>query len=486
MGANFLAWARVSLPAVYFVLGRPSGGAVAVRVWLLRLGVIAVALVWFIRGGYGATHQGATMTNLLPLENWRRIIGYNPFHFWGMSNATVPVTSACNAVVKQYAWQSDNAAGRNEIIEAIETAEKRLRDYLGFPIAPEYHSETVTWPRYYRANAHRTGDIDPSGRRISLRLPDNKIRAVGVETLTYIGNAAVVLSDQDGDGLNDTFTATIATTLTDVDEIAAYFAAADRLDNESAGEKWRIRPVTATISGGFATVRGRAWLLVDPVLVEGVSTANLDPTDAATLVTTIDIYRRWTNTNGSTIATSQGVLIWETLPCHGWWCCCSGCCSSATYTPTDSSTDPAAIAQAVARVGLRDAENGRVTPGEAVRNATSGIWSELSWETCREPDRAVVRYLAGVPLQNQDVDKRYQVIVARMACAELSTRICACDTANREIYRWQYDHARTAGANDEQYAVSPEDLNNPFGTRAGQVYAWKEVSRLQKMVGFAV
>lgn len=421
------------------------------------------------------------MTNLLPLEDFRRILSYNPFHFWGLTNATVPVTSACNDVVKQYAWQTVNAAGRSEIAEAIEQAEGKLRDYLGYPVAPQYRAETVPWPRYADRSLLRVINVAGDLRRIALRLPDGKLREIGVETLTYISSPRIVLSDEDGDGLDDTFTATVATTVTDADRIAVYFPAASRLDGDDASEKWRIRPVKVTISGGTATIVGRAWLLVDPILYEGVLANDLDPDGATTYVATVDVYQRWTNPDGNTVATSQGVLVWETSPYHGWWCCCSGC--GGSYTPANSSADPAAIAQAVARVGLRDADAGLVTPGEACYNATSDVWGEIEWDVSHEPDRAVIRYLAGVALENQDMARRWQTIVARLAAAELSTRICACDTSNRELYRWQFDLSRAAGANDEQYQISPGDLDNPFGTRAGQVNAWKEVKHLRNLVG---
>ena len=72
------------------------------------------------------------MTNLLPLEDWRRISGYNPFHCFQLADTTlVPVTSACNTLVKEHSWQDVNAPGRRQVCEAIESAEGRLRDYLG-------------------------------------------------------------------------------------------------------------------------------------------------------------------------------------------------------------------------------------------------------------------------------------------------------------------------------------------------------------------
>jgi len=46
--------------------------------------------------------------------------------------------------------------------------------------------------------------------------------------------------------------------------------------------------------------------------------------------------------------------------------------------------------------------------------------------------------------------------------------------------------ARSAGANDEQYAIGPGDLDNPFGTLRGQVYAWKQVKNLRQIKGLSV
>ena len=43
--------------------------------------------------------------NLLPLETLRAAIGYHPFHFWGLANATAPIRSNCNDALYQYAWQ---------------------------------------------------------------------------------------------------------------------------------------------------------------------------------------------------------------------------------------------------------------------------------------------------------------------------------------------------------------------------------------------
>lgn len=434
------------------------------------------------------------MTNLLPLEDFRRILGWHPYHFWGLTDTQyTPVNTQCEDVLRQYAWQNTDAAGRDEIAQAIESAERILRDYLGYDIAPRYREETVPWPAYYDPARTRHASWDAQGRWIATRLPNGGfVQAVGVETLTLVATvtvagAALVFSDRDGDGLYDTFTITATVAAgTDADNLAVYFASADRLDGEAAGERWRIRPVSVSVSGTTATIVGRLWLLVRPVKYEGIANTALNPTvltGSGPYAQSLEIYMRTTDPDGQTRETSQAVVIWETTPCHGWWCCCDGCAEAAT-DPTTSPRDPAAIAYAVARAGVRDARLGLVVVGEAAYNATTGIWSARSWGACREPDRVTLRVLAGYPLENGYVARQFQTLVARMAMAELGRPVVACQLANRELHVWQTDLSRSAGNNDEVFGfISREDLNNPFGTRRGHIFAWKQVKALRLVLG---
>ena len=79
----------------------------------------------------------------LPIDTWRQILAFHPFHFWQMANSTTPITSACNGLVKEYAWQSVDAVGRQEIREAIQTAEDRLAECLGYAVAPRATSDVL-------------------------------------------------------------------------------------------------------------------------------------------------------------------------------------------------------------------------------------------------------------------------------------------------------------------------------------------------------
>lgn len=423
------------------------------------------------------------MTNLLPLYSFYELLGFHPWHAYGIAGTgDLRADSGCDTLVRRYEWQNSDAAGSRAIELAIESAETKLRQYLGYSVAPHYVSEEFAWPA-------SGGPWGSDGRWLSMQLTEGELRAVGVETVAAIQiAAAVTYSDADGDGFDDTFAITAASSLTDVSQIAVYFSTADRFNGWGAttalSSRWRLLPIEVTISGGTITVRGPKQLCVKPIKYEGVvniGANGLDPALAGNFVTTLDMYQRYTATEGNTVATSQAVITWETRPSHGWWCCCTGCTASDPYS--GSVYDPAAVARAVARVGIRDARHGLITPAEASYDATTGIWSALDWSVCAMPDRVTVRYLAGFPLGSDgQMQEPFRTIVARMAMAELARPVCGCDSANRELYRWQFDLSQTARG-DELFAISPENLNNPFGVRRGHVYAWKAVQNLRQLTG---
>jgi hypothetical protein len=425
--------------------------------------------------------------SLLPLDGFRRVLGFNPWHFWGLTNATVPVTSACNDVVREYAWQAADAVGRHEITEAIALAEARLADALQYHTAPKYEVLTVQWPHYFNDAEVRLGPAQPPWHRLKVQLPKGKVRKIGFRRLDMIEIASpITLSDDDGDGLNETFEISFPTTVIDPEEIAIYFEACCRWDDMGGGdvdamEPYRIRPIQVIIAAGTATVRGRAWLLVCPLQYEGAPTVGgLDPTTPGVLAANLDAYRLWYDPTGVVADESQAVMLWDTDPGA-----CGGCCCGTSTLPASSAGDPAAEAYSVARAGISDSDNGLVVPAEALYNAASGVWCETGPGGCREPDRAKLRVLSGVPLKRCQVDDRMRLLVARMAMADMAKPICACESANRELHTWQFDVSRAGGANDEQFAVSEKDLRNPFGTRRGHIFAWREVERLAIVRGFS-
>jgi hypothetical protein len=430
------------------------------------------------------------MTNLLPLYTWFEIIGFHPWHAFGIAGTgDLAVNTGCNTLVRRYEWQNSDAVGTKAIEQAIETAESKLTQYLGYSPAPHYVIETLPWPRL-ADGGDRWGAAGGDWRWLTVQTTEGQVRAVGVETVAAISpNAAVTYSDEDGDGIDDTFTISAATTITDTSQIAAYFSTADRFNGfgstTALSPRWRVQPITISISGGTVTIRGPKQLCVKPIKYEGVvniGSNGLDPATAGNFVTTLDIYQRYTAIDGQTVTTSQAVITWETRPSHGWWCCCDGCVSQSSAF-SGSPYDPAAVSQAVARAGIRDARRGLLTPSESSYDATTGIWSSLDWTVCSQPDRVTLRYLAGWPLGSDgQMQEPFRTIVARLAAAELARPVCGCDAANRELYRWQFDVSQTARG-DELFGISQENLNNPLGTRRGHVQAWKFIMDQQQLTG---
>lgn len=428
----------------------------------------------------------------LPLELWREYYGFRPWQFWNLHGLNTP-DDGCADTVKEASWQAANKPARDDIRRAIAAAEAAFVRESKFSPSLHFLEESVGFPRYADHSLANLSVADANGRWTALELSEGYTQKVGLETYTALSLAlAITLSDQDGDGVYDTFvSAAFATTLvsTQVDEIEAYFASADRLDSEPASERWRIAPVSVVVTGGNATVRGRAWQVVKPILQQSSTGAALDSGNPATsskasYATTIDVYRHFTDPTGTTSATAQGTLTWETAP-YPW-----GCCGGTSLAFTDASGDPAALATLLARIGIRNSKLGLVYLGEAVYDSSSGLWGAVNWGGCRPPDTALIRYQAGFPLsggryasdpyRNGRVDERMVRTIAMLSAAMLGRPIDACGVSNRLLADMQFDLARSGGANDESYGLTTRELLNcPFGTRRGAVLAWKEMQRME-------
>lgn len=293
---------------------------------------------------------------------------------------------------------------RSEIAQALATAEDRLQQYLGYPVAPRFVEETHPF------------SFGP------IKLRNAKVRRLGNEELTFIGNANVSYVDRDGDGLAETFTVSQATTVTDANDLAVYFVAADGVG--------RVQPVNVSINSGIATITGAAWLLARPVLYDRPVPEYLDPTNPANYVTTLDVYQRTAGESVVSYTYHPGITT-PTDPNYGTWT-------------------------------ILDADNGLVylAPDACQPFAIFG---------CNDhPTHVTIRYEAG-----DDPTRWYQAVV-RFALAELARPICGCDRENQAIRAWQQDLAQTNS--DVTFQVSQDDLSNPFGTRAGAIYAWKAIN----------
>lgn len=425
---------------------------------------------------------------LLTLDVWRSILGYSPWTFFGWSTGSntgiLPTPSGCNQPMRAHSWQDSDNGSRDDVAFAITNAENTLRSYLGYSVAPHYIEEMVSYPapQYWRYS-----DDWPS-----VQLKEGYVQALGPQLLTSIINAGVTYADLDLDGIKETFTLSFATTLTDPTAIRAYFATADRWDGSGVSEKWEVRPIRVSILNGVCTIRGNAWLLAQPVLYEGAGKIALNPTVASNFVTSLDVYTSVTNQAGSTQDTAQGLLIYESQPYPSFGSCCGVSLNGAVWN------DPATLGYVLARgnvIGVDSGRQGWVYLGASVYNSTTGLWSATyTWAGCNYPERVLVRYKAGYPLESNiyspwygQMDRKWQTVVARLAAAELVRPPIPCETAgNRELGAWQLDTAQVRGRGDEIYATTKAMLDNPIGTKRGHIQAWHAIENLQVAIGITI
>lgn len=424
---------------------------------------------------------------LLSLEEFRALVRMHPYHFWQLADdELVPVDNACDALLYDDDWMDSRAMSRQSIIEAIARAEAKLAEHLHYDVAPRYRTSLVTYPPLGDESLWRSYPIDSQGRMTSLRLPYSRTLALGYRRSELITTAAVILRDANNDTLPESFTllVTLPDGLTDPAQIAVYFSEGDRSDDMAPMSRWRVRPVSVAIADGQATITGRVWTIVRPELYGAVTgiAQSLDPTEDATYVDRLDVHYEYLDPNGTSVDDCQATLIWEVNPYPIW-----ACEGSATSLYTPNASDPAALGKAVARAGIRNGATGLVTPVEAVRDATSGEWRQVGWSAWYQPDRVEVRYLAGLSTVDQAMRRYWQQTTVYLALAELEGPLCACESVNARLHHWQFDLARTGGAEDESYGGTPSgDLDNPFGTRRGHVEAWKRVSSHRTTIGIAV
>lgn len=362
----------------------------------------------------------------LSLETWRRIVSYHPLHFWQLADPQrAPVSDGCMSVVREYSWQSLGAVGRGEIRRAIAEAERKLLTYLGY--APG--ARAVTWPDL---------PIGPSGR---IQLPEGRVRSLGRMSETLLGTPAITLSDADGDGLYDTFTATLATALTSdpAGRIVARVRAADQVPGQR--DDWRLWPcrVTTVLNGSTydVTVSGPSAMLVRPALLEGVG-AVLSTFAAQSTASYISSIALWQASQDASTAVTIG---------------------DATYAAT-----------------IADARRGLIQ----LDPCAYPVWC------ASVAPRATVAGIAGEALGDDgDLVADWQPIVARLAAAEIGGQPCACEAANAWLYHWQYDVSRVKGG-EEEFAFKDAAQGNPFGTRRGHLSAWLSIRELIQPRGFAI
>ncbi len=408
---------------------------------------------------------------LLALDRFAQIMGINPAHFnTAQKSNLMPARGSCTDIWQQFAWQDADRVARDDLAMVINEVEWEIAEAIGFWPAPVWISDEMhQYPRHHRRTVIGSG-INVRGFHKGFRAKWGKFIQAGQRAVTLIGNSTVpVYSDEDGDGLNETATVTVAAgALTDTCEIKVYF------EDENGDQEWEIRPArTQVLTGGNFVLTFWAWQFILPATWDQLTTENaieaVDFTVAGNLVTNVDVYREFTD---FTVISAQ--LFFENEPIHHLPFLCSSCggtgCAACTLTAQDGC------------IHVRAVDTGLVVPVAATYDETEEQWVEQTFADCREPDIVKIFYYAG------DLDNRFlrgdtcdplsnyfAQAIAWMAVARLERPLCSC--ANSTALALELRKNLAFADTNQAFAVSPTDLENPFGTRKGELMAWKRVSK---------
>lgn len=390
----------------------------------------------------------ASIHTLLPIDSWAKIMAIDP---WSFNQFRYPAKKGgqCADVMYQYAWQKDHM-GREEVAQAIADAEDMVAAHLMYYPAPKYiFNEPVTYPQNYDHRQTFGGRTTPYGNWKSVQLKWHHVVSGGVPNRTSLGNTtSIVLSDRDNDGIKETFTATVTNVaisdIADVNEIGLYFTETDR-DLEPLQETWRIRPVTVTVSGDTATIIGHATLLVVPNLTLGVNAEALSAETASNYVTELECWRTYTDTTFTEADPYQGVAVWK-YP--------EDCTENCNYT-----VKPLCLAP-------KQNEQGVVAP----------VFGEpCYWPYQWAPASLKVNYLAGLSLQNGQMQPEMARSVAYLAASLLASEKCGCDRSNRILAYWRERVITFEDSVNKAQAYSKDYNALPFPVTRGGLFAWQRV-----------
>lgn len=415
-------------------------------------------------------------------------MGVSPVHFNGGDGNSIqifPLRANCSDFWPQYAWQYNDRLSREELARAIYGAEQDIARAVGYFPAPTWIAQEIQpIARHYRRDLWQAGARNVRGAHKSVKLQYGKFIQAGRRAVSAVeAGAAVVRTDPDGDGYSELATITSATTLTDECEIKLYFA------GKSGAPEWEIRPLLSkTITGGNVVITVNSWQLFDPALWElypgesiqsGPFTA-IDINTAGNYVTTVDVYREYND-----FSQASAVFYWEPDPINSTGFCST--CAGSGCTACSLTTQNGCLHQR----GSPDAGIGVPVPGSY--SASTSAWSQAAFSVCRDPDSVKVYYFCGDLAEGwlggstcEALSEIWAQTIAELATARLSKPPCSCNHVRARYEELRRDLAVIG--RESSTILDPNLLSNPFGTRAGELMAWRRIQGLmpRRMGGGAI
>lgn len=358
------------------------------------------------------------------LNAWQRIMGASIWHWNQAIGKNAPLETAYDKAGQAYLQFE-----REMIARFMEQALIKVAHELNYWPLPAWFSDVQF-----------IGKGKPiQNQTFRTRWP--KLIALGQRAQSLIeAGSAVVYSDPYTLGLNTQAAVSVVTTI-DASEVKAFFTINDGLFTPAGDVRFEIEPLEALSIAGTVALTGHASQFISPLLVWYKPYVTTDPnlnrpnqvdtTDAANFVTTVDLYRVYNDTSvGIEVLAGDGTVL-------------------QTYTGE-----------------ILDPDNGIVRIGN--------LCDTLCYT--KTPYTVKIFYYAGLPLVNGFMDNEMLEAITMLANADMNNKLTGF--SSWILNQWE-NHRRPMIENVGNGSISllsPGEANNPFGLRTGQVQAWRSVS----------
>lgn len=371
----------------------------------------------------------------LPLITFAKELGISPIHFNGLDLTNCGITNAIKCPVHwtQTTFESNDYSSRDELSRVLYYAQLDIERELKTFIAPkETLGEIIQWPKLFRP------ELGNSPYPV-FQTKWGNVHSFGTRTAVSV-NAALNYLDRDNDGFAEIATSSIdLSTLEilvneDINPHKFTFYYIDYANNLH----WKIAPVIAYLGDGTLEIEIESYLLLTP------DNINLSPfvknraLNACGDIYIDDIAVVYEYNNPDDLGVQVEIFYKDT--------CNNDNCSYLSTTACATIINP--------HLGLF-----------SLNNLNNPYINLNSIEYIK------INYLSGLHT-NYQLYQPYLEAVIYLAAARLS-KVCTCSCNNDRIAELQIDMAnRTDTA---KYTLTNKILLNPFGTKMGEVLAYKSI-----------
>jgi hypothetical protein len=385
----------------------------------------------------------------------------HPFHANQLYSNTFLTSLTCGEPWLQFQWQSADRISREELARVIKEAERRIANEVGYNLLPDWAwDERKRTVRPTRPELFNLGWTNARGQRLSTETLWGHVISGGIRASDAIETGVSVnRTDTDGDNYSEEVTATVTTTVTDPNEIRAYYP------GESGADAWEIRPINVSISGTTATITFKSWQIVKPDLTTRISVEAIDAEDDNNYLDTIDVYRVYNDPQ------TMVNFLWEPQP--------RSVCGTETCVACTFGTQTGCLM-------VRDPRLGIMTYWPAEWDAADADYDEVCPTICRQPDQVRLYYYSGNEDKNLtrsrvEMEDYWKYAVAYYAASLLDREVCDCENVRNFVKRWQVDRARAG--RDQVYTLTTTQADNNLGTREGAIYALNCIRQPGRKIG---